>query len=173
MFRWTIVGLGLLASSLVLVSCSNANSNTTTRLGRSPGTVALNYVRDVYSGRFSEAENFVTPKQRSDFKMITLEIRPHSVSSNNLKVGSVAFSKSIATVILTGQLCSTTNTNKLNNSPGGKYCVRNSNPHGTGAEFQVKLSSNANGVFLSFSSNDVRLKMVMVGPGKPLLLGFL
>lgn len=142
-----IVGCGVLASALILASCSSNNSSAIGQRGKSPGWVALTYVKDLYSGKFSNAERLVTPSQRNIFQLAVLGIKPHSVSSYNLKIGSVSFVKTTASVILTGRLCSTGNTRSLSEVPSGKHCISNSNPHSNDPAFDVRLSSSLNGTF--------------------------
>ncbi len=137
--RASLLVLGLVMSAVVLASC--ANQVDTSKVTKSPGLIAVSYVRDIFSGHVTQAEELVAPSQRKIFREFASQIKPGLVSATHVGVGSVRIVNKTAFVILTGRLCSGTT------NPPGSHCMSNSNRRSNNPAFEVKLARSSNGTY--------------------------
>lgn len=147
---WLLTSL-FLVTSLLFASCVTASSNASSRRKESPSRVALSFTRDLYGGRFANAQQLVRSSNREEFQAVTDGLSPGSVRGSDIRTGLVQVTGNGATAFMLGTFCNTGNSRKLSSFRTGEFCKTNSDRTKLDPAFEVKLSKSSNGTwFIAF-----------------------
>jgi hypothetical protein len=113
-------------------------------------TAALQYAQALFAGDYRMAGGYLEPASHGAFMLITAGLKPSSLRSRNLAVGSSTVTGQAAVVILTGTICAsaTVGTEPSIAASGAMQCVTNSDRHSSNPIFGVQLTRAANGNWL-------------------------
>ncbi len=117
---------------VLLASCGGDTSGSSDT--SSPSEVAVAYTRALADQDWEGASQFVAPESREAFDFIkSAPGKPSETRSDELAAGSERVDGTDATVVLTGNLCST-------EPPAEEQCLENSDPEGDNPIFIVHLT---------------------------------
>jgi hypothetical protein len=114
----------------------------------SPESVAIAYVKALYSSTPADAGQFVLPSDRPFFKIMEgIIAKTNKIgSTRDLAAGSVTATGNSAEVIFTGSLCGTDSVQVSTTTASHPICVTNTDPKST--KFLVKLKRVGNEWFV-------------------------
>jgi hypothetical protein len=103
--------------ALSIASCGATHSPSTSssnpgasrlnaRFKESPGRVAVDYVKDLYSDHLSAARLLILPQDWSTFNVVAAVISHNRVSAQAVSIGSIQVKGTRAVVMLRGTFCS-------------------------------------------------------------------
>jgi hypothetical protein len=120
--------------------CStNSSSDRTPPATPSPGSIAVAYARDLFSGHWQAGRSLVLPEDRNTYDALATVIRQNVVSARNVSVGSDNLSGNTDTVVLNGQFCTASGVAQS----AATSCIGNSNPKTSNKAFTVALTRYA------------------------------
>ncbi|MFC1439576.1 hypothetical protein ABUW04_15060 [Streptacidiphilus sp. N1-10] len=117
-----------------------------------PGAVALAYTEYLFTGNLNQASSLVLPSDRNIIKVLFAGLGAGSFRTQNLAVGSVATKGGAATVILTGEICSSgpVSKNGTNTARPNQKCQDNKDPKSANPAFRVSLCDSAHTWYVCF-----------------------
>jgi len=141
-FVLTLFASIISASFFVGLSGSSAKDTT-----MNPGSIALIYTVDLFSGKPSEARDLVYSLDRQAFDVVAAVIKGNRVSAHGLSVGSSTIKGDAAVVVLEGTFCVAGPSGKVSKSKTSQVskCFTNSNPKSSNKAAQVALIRSATG----------------------------
>lgn len=137
-----------LATGVCLIVLSAACASRPEQPDRSsvPQTVAVNYVRALFSGDINKAASFVEPSNRGAFLAVTNGIQGASIRGEGIAAGSSSVQGSSATVVMIGTICTSGSMAPLpSGEPTASHCVTNKDPHTRNPVFMVSLAMQPDG----------------------------
>lgn len=124
-------------------SLSNpGTSRPNTQLRESPGRVAVDYVKDLYSDHLSAARLLILPQDWQTFNVVAAVISHNRVFARAVSIGSIQVTDNRAVVMLRGTFCSAPGVT----APSGSgttlatVCITNSGLNNTNKALRVALT---------------------------------
>lgn len=148
--RSLMAAAAVACAALMTAGCGSGRPMAAGRDAQGAGAAALQYAQALFAGDSRMAGGYVEPASRGAFMLIAGGLKPSSLRSRNLAVGSSTVTGQAAVVILTGTICAsaTVGTQLSNAASGAMQCVTNADRHSSNPVFDVELTRAASGNWL-------------------------
>jgi hypothetical protein len=141
---WRILAVVVSLAGIWLVSACSTSKGATkpnASVAADPGTVAVSYTVDLYSGDLTKARNLVYPPDTQTFDLLSAIIRQNTVSDRSFAAGSATVRGDTGVVVLLGTFCTAppAGASAASRHPVTPTCVTNKDRKSNEKQVQVSL----------------------------------